>query len=349
MSSTKTSAKNTSTKSAKPLPTEKNNQLIYADQFSVDNLLFSDPVEGQIPNSTLKSRRVMLTYALPDGSVSDVLIPTERLFSYGPQENHDQATNKLNGYSLSLVLLSKDVEGGTKPERKFLEVLNSIVERSKDHLMANKSVLKLDAGMERSEHRKLLSCLYYKKGDNGQPLPNASPTLYAKLITTDSSKKKKKGLEEKKEDLKESSSMKIMTQFFSKKTGMPIDPITLIGKWGYVKTVVKLESIFFGAQIRLQCKCVEVEYDPIESSFKPLLPRANAGMLLNTSSFARNVAEAEAKGDDSPKSPKEEPKQGSLPNSEDEAETEEKKEVPPPKPVARRLTTVKLTKPAKKE
>lgn len=340
MSSTKTSTK-TATKSAKPLPTEKNNQLIYPDQFSVDNLNFSDPVEGAIPNSTLKSRRVMLSYSLPDGSVSDVLIPTERVFSYGPQENTDQATNKLNGYSLSLVLLSKD--GATPGEQKFLDTVVSIVEKAKDHMMDNKALLKLDKNMVRSELRKLLSCLYYKKGEDGEPLPGVSPTLYAKLITTDSSKKKKKGTEEKKEE-PTGPSIKIVTQFFSKKTGLPIDPITLIQKWGYVKAVVKFESIFFGAQIRLQCKCVEVEYDPMESSFKPLLPRANAGMLLNTSSmnsFARNVAQAELKEakepkDESPKTTKEEP--GSLNNSDAEEEPEEKKVVAKP---ARKVTVVK--------
>ena len=62
-----------------------------------------------------------------------------------------------------------------------------------------------------------------------------------------------------------------MTLFINPSNDQEIDPLELIGKFGFAKSAVKFESIFIGNKISLQIKVHECEYEVQQVGFKRLL------------------------------------------------------------------------------
>lgn len=312
---------------------ERSQQLIDPASLDPKRLVFSDVVEGTVPNSVVKFRRISMAYQNDDGTLTDVLLPTPRLFSYGIGENTDPQTKKVTGYSLPLILFSKD--GATKEETDFLKGFQAVVEAAKHHLVKEDVKASLNKDWDLNDLKKIASCLYYKK-EQGKIVEGASPTLYTKLISTSGGKKKGKDTKESKED--EHPKIKILSQFYSEKDNQPIDPMTLTGRYGHVRAVVKIESIYDGSKTTLQVKLYEAVYDPIESTMKSLLVRNNnPGILLN-SKFPKKEEETKAADEEDGE------KAGSVENSEDEGEKEVEKKVEKKPPVRKITTTMKAKK-----
>jgi len=314
-----------STQQAKISFAEKKNQLIDPSKFKPERLVFADPSEGEVPGegpAKIKFKRINLAYRNSDGSLSDVIFCTERLFSYGVAENHDMASNALNGYQMPLVLYSRD--GATSKEMAFVKALETVADSCRKHLLKKeiKSALKKH-DLEASDLRKILNCFYVKKDEEGNPLQGSSPTLYVKLITSSGKKKGKKGDTEEKKGLEKP---KIVTQFFDEKTGVAIDPLSLMGKYCYTRSAVKVESIFVGSKITLQVKMYECCASLLESSMKSLLPRNNPGTLLSSSFQGEdNEDEKEEEKEEEEKPKGDDEKEGSLKGSDDEQEETPKK------------------------
>ena len=62
-------------------------QLTEAKGYNIENMVFSDPVSGSIPNSTIQFKRIMIKTKYPSGQIGDLIIPTERLYSFGVNVN----------------------------------------------------------------------------------------------------------------------------------------------------------------------------------------------------------------------------------------------------------------------
>lgn len=296
----------------------KNTQLTSAKKYNVENMIFSDPVEGKIEGDgpIIKFCRVNISTKNPDGSVGELVIPTERLFSYGVQENCDRETKKINGYVLPLCLW--DREKPTKEQKEFTTTFDNIVNHCKKHIIANREEIgKYE--LEMSDLKKF-NPLYWKK-EKGKVVPGTGPTLYAKLIY---SKKHKK----------------IVTTFFGPdgETVDPMDDKAIFGRYCWATGAVKIESIFVGNTISLQVKLYEAEVEPMESGIKPLLkrPQAKPRSLIQTKKKTVDLNESDddlnASGGDEEGSDV-----GSLNDSGDEDE-KEKSATPPPKkkPVVKR-------------
>lgn len=234
-----------------------NTQVIHPSDYDANNIIFSDPIQGNIPDSkpAISFQRINITTKNADGTIGELVIPTNRVFSFGVTENTSQETGKVNGWTFPLCLWSRD--GVTEEEKKWTDTFNNIVDKCIDHIIDNKEELdKFD--LERSDLKKF-NPLYWRKEKkivNGKTVMDVvdgvGPTLYSKLIYS------------KKSD-------KFLTKFFDINDN-PIDPIDMQGKYCYTNSVVKIESIFIGNKISLQVKLYESVVEPIQSGMKRLIP-----------------------------------------------------------------------------
>jgi hypothetical protein len=275
---------------------ERNNQLVNINNYDVNRMVFSEPQVGSIPNTPISFKRISISTLNEDGSIGDLILPTEELFSFGVGENVNQQTQKVDGYTLSLCLW--DRTNPSAAQKKWTDVFNAIVENAKKHLLDNKEELEL-YDLSEADLKKF-NPLYWKR-EKGKIVEGTGPTLYAKLIQ---SKKHNK----------------IMTMFFDSR-GDPIDPLTLLGKYNYARAAIKIESIFLGNKISLQVKLYEAECRLIETGMRSLLSRpTNTGRMITNESKTSEPKPVESKVVDDDDA-------GSLHNSEDETEA------PAPEPV----------------
>jgi hypothetical protein len=259
--------------------TEQNTQLTSAFGFNTKNIIFSEPILGTVPNSNpqMNFQRVMISTKNPDGSVGELILPTEKVFSFGVSENKNLETGKTNGYVLPLCLHNRD--GATKKEKEWVETFNNIIDKCKDWLITNKEKIG-QYELERNDLKKL-NPLYFKK-DKGKVIEGTGPSLYAKLII---SKKQNK----------------VVTMFFGK-NGENLDAMELKGKYCYAIGAIKIESIFIGNKISIQAKLYEAEIHPMDSTMKKLLtrptPQPRVLVTENTSNPMNNEADVEDEEDD---------------------------------------------------
>lgn len=281
----------------------KTNQLSDPENYDVQKMIFSDPVSG---GQIAGTRRILITTMNKDGTVGDLILPTERVFSFGVSENKSIDKQTVNGHVLPLCLWNKDAP--TKREKQWTTTFDAIVEHIKDYLLEHKEDLEL-YDLTVADLKKL-NPLYWKR-EKGKIVEGTGPTLYAKLI------------ESKKNN-------KILTMFFNEE-GETIDPLSLSGKYCYANGAIKIESIFLGSKISLQVKLYEATVSVTDNGFKPLLPKARsktAGSLLkNGSAPPIDEEDDEPKKSQKPskKSPEPPAPPGSVENSDEEDEKPEKK------------------------
>jgi len=242
-----------------------NTQLSSASGYNTENMTFSKVQVSKIGDTGMISKRINLGTKNSDGTEGELVFETTQLFSFGVSENTDKTTGKINGYTMALCLKSRD--SPSQQELEFIETLNNVVEKCKDYLLENKKELKMK-DLERGDLRKL-NPIYCKRDDEGEIAKGATETLYAKLIMS-----KKNGIN------------KIITEFFDSQSGESYKPLDLIGKYCYVKAVVKIESLYLGSlKTSLQIKLYEAEVKLVNSGVKRLLsrPAARVSNLMNSS------------------------------------------------------------------
>jgi hypothetical protein len=211
----------------------------------------------------IKYYRIPISTLNKDGSLGELVFQTEELFSFGVSENKDQATGKVNGYTLPLCMWNKDAP--TENEKAFTQILEDVVEKCKDHLILDETKDEIcKYTLERNDLKTLNSFIYRKK-EKGKVIEGVGPVLYPKLI------------ESKKNN-------KIITSIFNDR-GQEFDPMGLVGKYCWVKAAVKIESIYVGAKISMQVKVYEAEVRLVETGAKRLLqrPKAEASLTMNVS------------------------------------------------------------------
>jgi len=231
--------------------------------YNVENVLFDEPSENTIPGSTLKFYRVNIGTKNPNGTEGNLVLKLDKCMSYGLQETRDMQTGVLNGYSISLCM--KDKEGATERQEKTLEVFNKIVEKCKDHLLSVRTKIK-KFDLERNDLKKL-NPLYMKRKEDGQVDENAIPTLYPKLLFY-KSKKDKNGNEI---PAKFGSIFYNEDEVDEEGNPMEVDPMVFLGKRCLVTAALKVESIFVGKDIKLQCKLIEADVKSMDTRPKRLL------------------------------------------------------------------------------
>ena len=286
-----------------------NTQLTPPAGYDTSRMIFSEPVSGAIPKSVpkIEFKRINISTRNEDGTVGELILPTERLFSFGVSENTSQETGKVNGYTFPLCLWNRD--GATKAEKAWTDTFTKIVDTCISHLVENREEIEMfeltRADLTKSKGG--LDPLYWKKekatNDKGKTVlrrvPGTGPTLYTKLIF---SKK----------------SNKFLSQFFDI-NDEPLNAMDLMGKYCYSQAAIKIESIFIGSRISLQVKLYEAVVEPTSTGMKRLLgrPKVHSKVLEHKS----NTSAPPLAGDDDD----DDDDDGSIGGSSEEDES------PPPK------------------
>ena len=158
-----------------------NTQLTPATGYDTKKMIFSEPQTGVIPDSKpqISFKRILIQTKNDDGTIGDLIIPTERLFSFGVSENMSQETGVVNGYVMPLCLWNRD--DPTTEEKAWTTTFDNIVEHCKKHLVENREEIG-QYELEMNDLKKF-NPLYWKK-DKGQVVEGTGPTLYAKLIVS---------------------------------------------------------------------------------------------------------------------------------------------------------------------
>jgi hypothetical protein len=315
---------------------ERVNALSLVSDFDVKRIVFSEHTVGKIPGAIpITYKRIPISVLNKDGTIGDLILPTERLFSYGVSENLNPQTKKVDGHVLPLCLWTR--EGATPEEKEWTNTFEKIVEHCKEYVVKNKEEIEqYDLTMN---DLKKFNPLYWKR-EKGKIVEGTGPTLYAKLISR--KEKPKKGSTEEESTEESAGKAKILSMFFSP-NGESIEPLTLLGKYCYVRAAVKIESIYIGNKISLQVKLYEAVCEPLGGGMKSVLARpTNTGLVIAHKPERKSEAKSEAptKSEGKPKAkpsspPVVEEDAGSLHNSDvevDDAGTEEK-EAPPASPV----------------
>lgn len=237
-------------------------KLSSASGFNVDNLIFSKPEVGTIPNSVPKIsfKRIKIGTKHSDGTTGDLIVETPpSLFSFGLQENREMGTGNVNGYSFPICLWNKN--GATAEEKQFSDVFEKIVNKCKDHLLESKDEIeRYDLDMS---DLKNFNPLYWKK-EKGKIVEGSGPVIYIKLMM---SKKNEK----------------ITTMFINEETNEEMSAYDLMNRYCFIKGAFKFESIFIGNKISLQLKLYECLVQPIDMERKTLL-RSNVVRRIDTTS-----------------------------------------------------------------
>lgn len=237
-------------------------KLTSAKGYNVDNIIFSKPEIGSIPNSVPKIsfKRIRIGTKYEDGSTGDLILETPpSLFTFGLQENRELGTGNVNGYILPICLWNKNEP--TAEEKQFTAMFDAIVNKCKDHLLSSKDEIeRYDLDMS---DLKNFNPLYWKK-EKGKVVDGAGPVLYIKMMMSKRNEK-------------------ITTMFINQETNEEINALDLMNRYSFVKGAFKFESIFIGNKISLQLKLYEALVQPMDMERKTLLS-ANVVRRIDTKS-----------------------------------------------------------------
>jgi hypothetical protein len=286
-----------------------NTQLTLAEEYKNDNVVYAKANQESIPGDAgMTYHRINLMYRNSDGTVGEFIVPTEQLFSFGVSENTSPETKNVTGYSLPLCLLGRD--NSTPEEQAFVDMINSLVEHTKKHLLTDEVKSSLEAWELEASDLKKLNPLYYKKV-KGKVVEGTGPVLYAKLLI----KKNKK-----------TSEIAIRTVFYEEdvydEDGEPkeIPAVDLIGGFCHAKAAIKFESIYSGSgKIRFQIKVLEADIHRIGQNKRRFL-RTRRKVVEKVNMRATNAASALGGNVE-----KKEEEEDELNNSDDEKEEPLKK------------------------
>lgn len=224
-----------------------NTQLTQASGYDVNNIIFSKPVVNNIAGSAqMTYKRIIISTKNKDGTQGDLVLGTERLFSFGVSTRNPEGDPK-DGYQLSMSMYNKD--NPSQKELEWIATFNKIIDKCKDHIVAVKDQLGLYELSREDSILKSCNPLKYKK-DKGRIVEGVPPILGVKLMT-------RKG---------------DIVSMFHDERGNTIDPMTLIKRHCHVVAAVKVESIFIGSKlIAIQLKLYEAQVKLVSNALKSLL------------------------------------------------------------------------------
>lgn len=101
-------------------------QITSYEDLTVDKIIFKEAKEYKVKDSKIKYKRIPIETLYPSGKKGALVIESPFLFSFGVNENKNQETGKLVGYSIPVCLWSKDSEPN-KQDQAFFDVINNIM------------------------------------------------------------------------------------------------------------------------------------------------------------------------------------------------------------------------------
>lgn len=154
------------------------------DEFDVNNVVFDKPRDEEVGgNKNIKGKRIKIGI-MKNGKVSELIIPTERLYSHTGisvmEPFGKKGSGEIIGYNVPISLYSRenDLDGR---DRKFVDIFKQIVNKSKEHTVEIKKLIGKNH-LTKEFLWKWDNVLYEKKDESGEPLNDFGPLYYAKLM-----------------------------------------------------------------------------------------------------------------------------------------------------------------------
>jgi len=222
-------------------------ELIDITTYDLNRLHFdsANELELQQGNKTIKYYKINIGSKNKNGVGEFVFDLPEFCHSFGVEEFQNEA-GKATNYSVSLSLV--DLNDPTDTQMNVVKSFGAFIEKIKDHLLTVKKEIKKPT-LDRAELKKF-NPMYQSIDEDGNVKGTAwyfSPKLMIRKIYN-------------KEDPTDMQ-LKIETKFFSEdqtdESGEPVEmsPLVFTGKKHFkFRGAVKIETIYIGSKISLQCK-----------------------------------------------------------------------------------------------
>jgi hypothetical protein len=283
-------------------------------------LIFDPAVKGQIPGSSFSTYRINLGWKNPDGTEGGCVFDTDRCYSYGISEGKDQTTGALTGYSISLAM--HDRESATEKQYRTTMFINAVSDIVKDHLLQEEVKDSVQKGDLDAADLKKINPLYLKKDSKGKVIPGSDPNFYPKLMYWKESEKNGKV-----RPANISSKFYAEDEYDENGDQLVLDPLNFLNVPCYAVLAIKLDSIFFGAKINIQCKVLEGTLKKVEIVQKRMLLRIGAPRTPQIITTGEDPMLSKKEEDVSVKENVKESKEPELVISDDEDESKKKKKV----------------------
>ena len=218
-------------------------QLSSIENITEDNIVFHEPKEFKLRNTSIKYKRIKIETKMSNGKISPLVVETPFLFSFGISKRKNQETGELNGYSIPVCLWKKD-EKPNQEEQDFFNLLNNIHDICRSYLEKNYG---------EDQAASLGEILYYKqiehtneKGKTRKKKDKSrAPVLYDKLIYSDKTKK--------------------ILSIFRTIGKQNVNPLDYLDQFFNTKMAIIFESIYLAKNfISLQIKAHEVYIKPLK-------------------------------------------------------------------------------------
>ena len=235
---------------AKRTPTKisnRNTELITLSSYDLNNVHFDNPNEMSIEqgNKTIKYYKINVGSKNKNGVGEFIFDLPFFCHSFGIDEfQNDQG--KVTSHSVSLSMV--DNQNPTEEQLELVASFGKFIEKIKDHLLAVKKEIKKPT-LDRAE-LKTFNPMHQALDEDGNPKGNTwyfSPKLLERKIYN-------------KEDPNDIQ-IKMETQFFlddqfdAKGDPVEISPLEFVGKKHFkFRGAIKVENIYIGSKISLQCK-----------------------------------------------------------------------------------------------
>ena len=195
------------------------------------------------------------------------------MFCFGVVENKSQDGKNSVSHSVSCQLWNKD--GATENQLTASKLVENIIQKCKEHILEVKSEIRRPR-LTMSHLDDLDKLLYWSTDDKGDRIPNKSPTITFKLM-------------EYKESIDKNGNVKphqISSIFYLENevddNGNPVevDPLEFLSdknhrKCATITPAVKIDNIFIGKSMAIQCKIYEADISPQQSGQQRLLHSTN--------------------------------------------------------------------------
>lgn len=297
-----------------------NTQLTNSSEFKPENVVFGNLLKGNIPNTSIGFHRIPISYKNPDGSIGDLVIPTEYITSFGVEEETEMGPEKKPKGTFKYTLALWNMNGPTEAERQWTDTVMSFAERCKSYI-AEQGATDDDFPYPVNDsdlEDMVIRIIYWGKRDNKKKLkepeskkPYISPKLIHKFVDGEK---------------------QVITQFYDE-DGNDIDFRQLIGKRINTCAAVKFEGIFCKkGMFSIQVKLLEAEVKFIDTGFKRLL-RPQKVVKQDISEISVPSSSTQVEEDDSTDSSSGEEEAQEEGEAISESEEEEQEPEPAPEPV----------------
>ena len=244
----------------------RNTELINLNEFDLNNVFFDAPQEFEIQqgNKTIKYYKIAVGATNKKGGVGEFVFDLPFFcHSFGVDEFQNDA-GKATNHSISLSLV--DMNNPTEEQTGLVSRFTEFVERVKDHLLSVKKEFKKPT-LEKNDLKKF-NPMYQSLDEDGNPKGTAwyfSPKLLERKSFN-------------KEDPTDVQ-IKIESKFYlddqTDEDGEPVEisPLEFLGKKHFkFRGAIKVESIYIGSKISLQCKIYDGVVRHVTNERKRLVP-----------------------------------------------------------------------------